>query len=361
VISVVIPALDASQALKRSLLSISRQTTPPDEIVVVANGARSRGVAEAVQSWSELTPKPRVLEIGEPAGVGRALNAGIRATEAEFVARMDAGDWSYPERLEAEVSVLKNHKLDLVASEFVAVTPQGAKLPNLRGSSPAGEALKWHLLVQNCLAHPTVMLRRRSLLDVGLYDETVLFEDYDLWLRVANDWRMGLVERPLLEYSYARGSQTRKYKRRGASQLVEQYSHTWRVVAGIELASHAAERLLAPELRPHGEIASQASFDAMLSLNELEDRAASHIDPKEFGRLRQRVSISRAELVASTALTAPAQAMKSAMLVPKSARGHFLNACFTLARFSAKRSSFELAHAILTKMRRSSVEDPAYE
>lgn len=45
--------------------------------------------------------------------------------------------------------------------------------------------LAWSMLFICCLAHPSVMLRRDRVLEVGGYDPTTEpAEDYDLWLRI---------------------------------------------------------------------------------------------------------------------------------------------------------------------------------
>lgn len=343
-IAVVIPTLDDSPALRRSLLSISRQTVRPDEVIVVANGHRAGGVASSVERWSELQPMPLVVDIGDPPGVARALNAGIKAARARYVIRLDAGDWSYPDRIALQVRALDEEGLDLVAGDYDAVTPEGARLPKLRGRLPTdGTGLTWHLLVQNCIAHPTVALRRESVLRAGLYDEDALFEDYDLWLRMIGQWRMRLLDVPVVEYCYSRGSRTREVKMEATSQLVDRYIHAWSQIAGITISAGAAKRLLAPDLRPMpGSESLQSSLDALAALTEIERLASLRLSPTSYLGLRQRVAVSRIELLATTARAHPAGVARLVSHVPASAIAPVAAASMKLARLVLTRRSAEI-------------------
>jgi hypothetical protein len=341
--AVIIPTLDASSDLRRSLQSVSQQTLPADQIIVVANGDRTATVAKTVREWTEISPEPRVVDIGNPPNVARALNVGIEAAHAKYIVRLDAGDWAYPNRIATQLRAMEEGNLDLVASGYDAVTPQGVKVPNLRGSLPPdSDAIIWHLLVQNCIAHPTVVLRRESALRAGLYDENLLLEDYDLWLREIRRWKMQLLDVPLIQYSYSRHSRTREVKAEGTRQLLDRYVYAWKAIAAIDISADAASRLLAPELRPiKGGQGLSSSLEAMRALNELELRASVELAPARFSELRERVAVSRLELIATTAFGDPISALRLVALIPPGAIVPASKASFNISRFVWRRRRSE--------------------
>ena len=66
------------------------------------------------------------------------------------------------------------------------------------------------LLVGNAMQVPSVLVRRRCLDVVGMFDETqpLRAQDYDLWCRMAQRWPVALVDRSLVRVRIWRGSAT---------------------------------------------------------------------------------------------------------------------------------------------------------
>lgn len=88
-ISVIIPAHNADKTIERAVLSAVRQI-PDSEIIVVLNGCTDQTEAVA-QRLAEEHPAVRILHSEK--GVSRARNAGIRASEGEWMMFLDADDW----------------------------------------------------------------------------------------------------------------------------------------------------------------------------------------------------------------------------------------------------------------------------
>lgn len=88
-ISVIIPAHNAEQTIERAILSAVSQI-PDSEIIVVLNGCTDQTEIVAEQLAKEHA-SVRVLHSEK--GVSRARNAGIRASEGEWMMFLDADDW----------------------------------------------------------------------------------------------------------------------------------------------------------------------------------------------------------------------------------------------------------------------------
>jgi glycosyltransferase involved in cell wall biosynthesis len=56
------------------------------------------------------------------------------------------------------------------------------------------------LLAGNFIPAPSVVLFRNVLLELGGYDESLPYEDYDLWLRLTRRYQLALSNEPTLEY-----------------------------------------------------------------------------------------------------------------------------------------------------------------
>jgi len=88
-VAVVVPCRNEAQYLGGLLDALAAQTQPPDEVVIVDDGATD-GTAAVAEEWARLHPQLVVRVVPGPGrGPAGAMNAGIRATNAETIVRFD--------------------------------------------------------------------------------------------------------------------------------------------------------------------------------------------------------------------------------------------------------------------------------
>src|SRR5210317_1929511 len=97
-ISVILPFRDASSTLQRSIKSILEQSFKDFELLLVDDGSTDDS-AEIAESFSDERIKHVKLN---PQGIVGALNEGYYASQGKYVARMDADDYSHPDRLKKQ-------------------------------------------------------------------------------------------------------------------------------------------------------------------------------------------------------------------------------------------------------------------
>ncbi len=103
-VSVIIPAYNVEDSLRRCIESAFSQTLKPTEIIVINDGSTD-GTAEIANSYGNHIS---YLE-QENAGQGAARNSGLRIAKGNFIAFLDADDYWLPGFLEACVVFLNNH------------------------------------------------------------------------------------------------------------------------------------------------------------------------------------------------------------------------------------------------------------
>lgn len=193
-VSVLIGAYDSAATLRASIDAILGQTVEDLELIVVDDGSTddSAAIARAVGD-----PRVRVLEMGRNVGIARSLNAGIEAARAPIVAVQDADDLSDPTRLERQLAVLES-SLDVavVGCRMREVDADGRELTP-RTAFAAGD-VRGVLLRFNPIPNTAAMFRRDAVLGVGGYDARYRYAtEYDLWLRLAERWRVVTIDEVL--------------------------------------------------------------------------------------------------------------------------------------------------------------------
>ncbi len=205
-ISVVLPVRNAARFLDDCLETLRGQTLTDFEIVAVDDGSTDE-TPEILAAWRAREPRLRTARL-ERGGLINALNRGLELARAPLVARMDADDRSYPERLELQLAALQEHPdLDVVSCRVRHFSDTGELGEGLQIYDRWLNRLITHAeiwrerFIESPLPHPSVMARRDTLAAVGGYRDRGWPEDYDLWLRLAErGCRFGKVPRTLLEW-----------------------------------------------------------------------------------------------------------------------------------------------------------------
>lgn len=180
------------------------QIREPDQVVLVKDGPLSAGQEWMLERWgAQLGERLEVVPLGESVGLGGALNAGLDRCSCPLVARMDADDVAFPERLERQGALMEQ-------SLEIGVLGSGAREIDLDGNAgPLRAVAEWHDALVNrlwaCpLIHPTVMFRRELIVGVGGYDSSLRRrQDYELWFRVLEaGGRFANIAEPLIWYRF---------------------------------------------------------------------------------------------------------------------------------------------------------------
>jgi len=128
------------------------------------------------------------------------LNLGLQNSSAPFIARLDADDIPEPNRFEIQLAFLQeNEECAVLATAVSLIDGQGDFLGfGFQGDEDTlRQALKW----KNVIAHTSVLMRRISLESCGAYSpQAIHLEDYDLWLRLACNWKILWLDIPLTKY-----------------------------------------------------------------------------------------------------------------------------------------------------------------
>jgi len=186
-VSVLMPCYNAADTLPASLNSLSMQTYSDFQVVIVDDGSTD-STREFLENWIAQDERYQLVSQAHQ-GIVAALNRGLESCQAEHIARMDADDRAHPERLAMQTAYLDQHPdVSLVASRVKGYPPQElrqgfAVYLEWQNALIHDEDIRREIFIESPFAHPSVMMRRAALEEVGGYQDHGWPEDYDLWLR----------------------------------------------------------------------------------------------------------------------------------------------------------------------------------
>jgi glycosyltransferase involved in cell wall biosynthesis len=218
-VSILLPT-NSKTFLKSALQSIAEQQFDLGcvELVLVLDRIEMDANDEVIP---EVLTKNLVIITSKKPGIVEALNSGLQACSGEFVARMDQDDLMYPMRLAKQTRYLENkQKILAVGGQFNHMNVDGKRLGishNPNRSKKVRKALRY----RNVVAHPTVMFRKESVIDVGGY-RNYFPEDWDLWVRLSEVGEVANIRDVVLDYRIHESQLSRQamYNQNTASKLI---------------------------------------------------------------------------------------------------------------------------------------------
>lgn len=213
VVSVLIPVHRWHCFIVDSINSILNQTYDSFELIVVCNGSDYE-LPNKIRSLWEGEERLKVLHTPIP-GLVYSLTLGIEAARGDLIARMDSDDVSLPTRLEESVPFFfGQNPVDILSTAICLIDEHGDETGTCYTINRFDSYIRKTLPFRSLIPHPTVMLRRALLIEMGGYTFGSFSEDYDLWLRIRRETFSTFhhLGKPLLKYRVHPNQVTSKEK-----------------------------------------------------------------------------------------------------------------------------------------------------
>lgn len=202
-ISVVLPVFNGARSIARAVHSILNQTFREIELIVVDDGS-SDDTLHVLRRIDD--PRLRLIQCPHRS-VAAAANTATKLAGAPWIARMDADDFAHPERLEKQLALLHEQKLDVVGCKVRILDESRRAVRTMqRYQRWINEETDGHRQISSLrfvefpLVNPTI-LARRSYFEMG-FRHGDFPEDYDLMLRAADQGlRFGKVDEVLFDWT----------------------------------------------------------------------------------------------------------------------------------------------------------------
>lgn len=229
-IDVIIPTFNTARFISEAIESVRTQTYQPQKIIVVDDGSTD-DTEYIVHSIND----PRILYIKKNnGGPNSARNVGLTHATAELVAFLDADDRWESTKLEKQYMLFMKDtakSLGLVYTSYYPIDALGNHVTNIPivPIDPIIQGYAFERLLPGNLiigSSSSVLIRRLVFDVVGMFDESLrIGEDWDMWLRISEKFRIEYVDEPLVAIRRHEDNQTSDVKKliAGDSAFIEKW------------------------------------------------------------------------------------------------------------------------------------------
>jgi glycosyltransferase involved in cell wall biosynthesis len=198
-VTVIIPTYNRAHLIGETLASVQAQDFRDYEILVVDDGSTDNTHAVV----AGVAPEARYL-YQENMGIPGVLNVCVRESRGAYIQHLGSDDLLTPGSLARSVAVLDaNPAAGLVHGAAWLIDDAGRRLSVSRPAFARGDYVRSgreeirDLLFTNHVVATTVVARREAMLEAGLFDDRFgLYEDWNLWTRIARKHDIAYIHEP---------------------------------------------------------------------------------------------------------------------------------------------------------------------
>lgn len=198
-VSVIIPAYNSDSYLEKAIFAVIQDQTYPNIELIVVDDYSTNGTRERLIQLQSKYEFQLILLDKNSGSCSRALNEGIKVAKGKYISICAHDDYYLPNKLQVQIDFLEaNPSYMMACSNYYAVyddNPTQRKLKTLKCRS--GNIFSAVFLQKFYLPTLTAIMRNEVFDTVGYFDENLLIEDWDMWLKIAKHFKIAYINKYL--------------------------------------------------------------------------------------------------------------------------------------------------------------------
>lgn len=241
IVSVIIPTYNRAHLIGRAIQSVLNQTYQDFEIIVVDDGSTDN-TKEVVENFRKENKRIRYIWYEKNKGGAVARNIGIRDAKGEYIAFLDSDDEWMPKKIEKQISLFDrcSDSIGVIYCSYYLQEDsfgyiEKASLSNMKRGNV------YNFLLNGWCPSSTsfFLLKAQVFKKSGLFDENLCsFQDYDLWIRIAQYYEFEFIEEHLAIKHNHEGSQIAKDLKprfKGLNMFLKKWGDMIKKEAGVNV------------------------------------------------------------------------------------------------------------------------------
>lgn len=232
VVSVICVCYNQAKFVEEALDSVVSQTYKSIELIVIDDGSTD-GSAKVIKNWISKHPETTLLINATNLGYCKTFNKAFGISTGSYCVDLAADDVMMPERVEKQVSFFESNdsELGVVFSNAMYINAEGKFMRDhfeylfrkgLISRIPQGDVYR-DVLTTYFIPSPTMMIRRQVLDTLDGYDESLVYEDFDFWVRSSRLFTYGFIKESLTKIRRTGTSMSSGWYKSGDRQLYSTY------------------------------------------------------------------------------------------------------------------------------------------
>lgn len=182
-ISVIMAVRNQTKYLKIAIDSILSQTYKNFEFLII-NDFSNEQAKKILNFYKKKDKRIKIINNNKNLGLTKSLVKVIKKATGEYIARIDADDYSARDRLKTQIQWFqKSNKRVLCGTGYFLIN----KKNNIKKKNViCGEKnIRKSIIFKNCFIHSSVMFRHKVYKKVGGYNPNFKYsQDYELWSKI---------------------------------------------------------------------------------------------------------------------------------------------------------------------------------
>ena len=206
--STIVLSYNQSRFLLETLESVKAQTYKATQLIIVDDCSSDDSVATIGHWLQENGIRCAFIRHQENEGICKSLNDALAVANGKYISMVAADDVWLPDKIARQVEIMESQPdhVGMLYSDAFQMDEHGHPLPDMFIAAhrklpemPQGEVLNT-LLEGNFIPGMTALIRRSCYDKVGLYDENLPWEDWDMWMRIARHYSFIYSPTPSAKY-----------------------------------------------------------------------------------------------------------------------------------------------------------------
>lgn len=216
-VSVICLCYNHQNFVYEAIQSVAKQTYQNIEIIIVDDASTDDSIIEIQEAIADFFPHKQIVCVFLPENIGncKAFNIALQKAKGKYVIDFATDDLLLPHRITSQVDFFEklSEKYAVVFSNAQYIDGNGTDLTlhhQTTDKIPVDDIYR-EIVAHSFICTPTMMMRKTVLDELGGYDESLSYEDFDFWIRSARN------------YLYAYQNEVLTHKRKVNNSLGSQF------------------------------------------------------------------------------------------------------------------------------------------
>lgn len=197
-LTVFTPAFNLENYIAETITSILNQTFQDFEYLIIDDCSNDATV-QIIESFKD--PRIKLIKNNSNQGISYNRNLAIEKAKGIYLAMIDGDDLALPDRLQEQVEFLqKNKDYGILGTEVININENGDPINGVVKYKIPDNEIPSRMLFNNYIATSSAMIRLSSLGDIRFKKEYIVAEDYEVWIRLIRNSKIGHIRKPLTKY-----------------------------------------------------------------------------------------------------------------------------------------------------------------